>query len=79
MGFVLVIGSIGHLQNVTTNNYNSPTELDIPKITVIIMHIKSSVFTNRCFLTASNGVCPTSLEFPTCPRLRLQTSHFPQL
>jgi hypothetical protein len=28
--FELVIGDVGHLQNVTTNNYESLTELHIP-------------------------------------------------
>jgi hypothetical protein len=37
-----MIGFIGLLQNVTTNNYDSLTELHIPKITVTIAHIKSS-------------------------------------
>jgi hypothetical protein len=42
MGFGLVIGFIEHLQNVTANNYNSLTELEIPKITVTTTHVKSS-------------------------------------
>jgi hypothetical protein len=33
---------IGHLQNVTTNNYDSLTELHTPQITVTTAHIKSS-------------------------------------
>jgi hypothetical protein len=41
MGFEFVIGFIEHLQNVTTANYVSLTELHIPKITVITAHIKS--------------------------------------
>jgi hypothetical protein len=41
-GFGLVIGFIEHLQNVTTNNYDSLTELHAPKITVTTAHIKSS-------------------------------------
>jgi hypothetical protein len=41
-GFGFVIGIIEHLQNVTTNNYDSLTELHTPKITVTIAHIKSS-------------------------------------
>jgi hypothetical protein len=43
-GFGLVIGFIEHLQNVTTNNYDSLTQLHIPKITVTTAHIKSSQF-----------------------------------
>jgi hypothetical protein len=35
----LVIGFIEHLQNVTTNNYNSLTELLTPNITVTTAHI----------------------------------------
>jgi hypothetical protein len=35
-------GFTGFLQNVTTNNYNSFTELHTPKITINTAHIKSS-------------------------------------
>jgi hypothetical protein len=42
MGFGLVIRFIKHSQNVTTNNYDSVTELHTPKITVTAAHIKSS-------------------------------------
>jgi hypothetical protein len=42
MGFQLLIGFIELLQNVITNNYDSLTELHIPKITVTTAHIKSS-------------------------------------
>jgi hypothetical protein len=42
MGFGLVIESIKHLQNITTSNYDSLTELHTPKITVTTAHIKSS-------------------------------------
>jgi hypothetical protein len=38
------IGFIELLQNVTTNNYYSLTELHAPKITVTIAHIKSIQF-----------------------------------
>jgi hypothetical protein len=41
MGFGLVIAYIEHLQNITTNNYDSLTELHTPKITVTTAHIKS--------------------------------------
>jgi hypothetical protein len=41
-GFGKVIGSTEHLQNVTTNNYDSLTELHNPKITVTTAHTKSS-------------------------------------
>jgi hypothetical protein len=44
MEFGLMIEFIEHLQNVTTNNYESLTELHIPKITVTTEHIKSSQF-----------------------------------
>jgi hypothetical protein len=40
----LVIGFIEHLQNVTTNNYDSLTELHALKFTVTTAHIKSSQF-----------------------------------
>jgi hypothetical protein len=42
--FELVIGLIKHLHNVTTNNYDSLTELHTPKITVTTAHMKSSQF-----------------------------------
>jgi hypothetical protein len=38
----MLIEFIEHLQNVTTNNYDSRTELHTPKITVTIAHKKSS-------------------------------------
>jgi hypothetical protein len=40
----MVIGFIEHLQNVTTNNYDSLTELHTPKITVTTANIKFSQF-----------------------------------
>jgi hypothetical protein len=40
--FGLVIGFTEHLQNITTNNYDSLTELHTPKITVTTAHLKSS-------------------------------------
>jgi hypothetical protein len=42
MEFGLVIGYIAHLQNTTTNNYDSLTELHTSKITVTTSHIKST-------------------------------------
>jgi hypothetical protein len=39
-----MIGFIEQLQTVTTNNYDSLTELRIPKITVPTAHINSSQF-----------------------------------
>jgi hypothetical protein len=39
MGFGLVIGLVGHLQVVPTNNYDSLTELHTPKITVTTAHV----------------------------------------
>jgi hypothetical protein len=42
MGFGLVIGFTEHSHNVTTNNYDSLTELHTPSITVTTAHIKSS-------------------------------------
>jgi hypothetical protein len=42
MGFGLVIGFGEHLQNVTTNNYDSLTDLHTPKIAVTTAHLKSS-------------------------------------
>jgi hypothetical protein len=42
MGFGLMIRFIGLLKNVTTDNYDSLTELHIPKVTVTTTHIKFS-------------------------------------
>jgi hypothetical protein len=42
MGFGLVNGFIEHLRNITTNNYESVTELQTLKITVTTAHLKSS-------------------------------------
>jgi hypothetical protein len=42
MGFGFIIRFIEHLQNITTNNYYSLTELHTLKITVTTAHIKSS-------------------------------------
>jgi hypothetical protein len=39
-----MIESIEHLQNVTTNNYDSLTELHTSKVTETTAHIKSSQF-----------------------------------
>jgi hypothetical protein len=39
-GLELDIGSIDHLRIANTTNYNSPTELQTPIITVITTHIK---------------------------------------
>jgi hypothetical protein len=39
MRFGLVIGFIGHLQDVPPNNYDSLTELHAPEITVTTAHI----------------------------------------
>jgi hypothetical protein len=44
MGFGVVIGFTEHLQNITTNNNDSLTELHTPKITVTTAYIKFSQF-----------------------------------
>jgi hypothetical protein len=38
----LVVGFLEHVQNLTTNNYDSLTKLHTPMITVTTAHIKSS-------------------------------------
>jgi hypothetical protein len=43
MGFRFVIEFIGHLQNVSANNFENLTELHTPEITVTTEHIKSSL------------------------------------
>jgi hypothetical protein len=42
MEFGLVIGYIEHLQNVTTNNYDSLIQLRTPKTAVTTAHLKYS-------------------------------------
>jgi hypothetical protein len=55
-GVELVIRFSERLQDVTTNNYDSFTELHTPKITETAANIKIfSVFTSRCLVAASNG------------------------
>jgi hypothetical protein len=59
MGFRLIIGFTGHLRNVTTNNYDSITELPIPKTTVTTSRINSfqfAVFISRRLVTDPNNV-----------------------
>jgi hypothetical protein len=64
-------------QLVTTNNYDSLTELHTPKIIVTTTHIKSSIFTNRCLVAASKGGRFPSSGFKnsTRPQYQLLTSH----
>jgi hypothetical protein len=69
---------------VTTNNYDSLTELHTPQITVTTAHIVFSVFTSRCLVAASNGGrFPSSGSpelFPTsATSYQLPASHFSQL
>jgi hypothetical protein len=65
---------------VTTNNYDSLTELHILKITVTTAHMKYfTVFTSRCLVAASNGGRFPFSGFPNCPRPHLPASHFSQL
>jgi hypothetical protein len=71
MGFGLVIGFIGHLQNVTTNNYDSLTELHIPKMSTYEVFMKS-VFTSRFLVAVFNlGRSPSS-ALGTVPGLLYQ-------
>jgi hypothetical protein len=64
---------------VTSNNYDSLTELHTPKITVSTAHLKSSVFTGRCLVVESNGGrCYTS-GFLNCPWSQLLAFHFSPL
>jgi hypothetical protein len=68
-GFVLVIGFIEHLQNITTSNYNSLTELHTPKITVTTAHRYKvfSVITSRCLVAASTADVPFPPDSRTVP------------
>jgi hypothetical protein len=62
-------GFIEHLQNVTTNNYDSLTELHTPKITVTTAHIRSSQSSLAvAWWRLINGWCSPYSGFPNCPR-----------
>jgi hypothetical protein len=77
--FGLVIGFTEHFQKVTTNNHDSSIVLHTQKITVTTSHIKSSVFTTRCLVAASNDGRSPSFVFPNCPQPQFSASHFSQL
>jgi hypothetical protein len=68
-GFGLVIVFIEHLQNVTTNNYDSLTEIHTPKITVTTAHIKSC----RSLAAVAWYRIPTA-DFPLLRVLELSTA-----
>jgi hypothetical protein len=73
---VWIIGFIEHLQKVTTNNFDSLTELQTPKIVVnCSTFIFFSVFTSRCLVAASNDGRSSCSEFSNYPRPQLPTSH----
>jgi hypothetical protein len=55
MGFGLESGLLTRWQNVTTNNYDSLTDIQTPKITVTTAHIKSS----QSFLVVARQRLPT--------------------
>jgi hypothetical protein len=72
MGFGLVIGFIERLQNVTTNNYDSLTELRTSKITVTAAHIKPSQFAMSSSVVAWWRI-PTVSSLPCSRSYRLAT------
>jgi hypothetical protein len=74
----LVPGFIGHLTLVTTNNYDSITELHTPKDHCnCSIHEVFSVSNSCCLVAASNG--RPSSGFPNCCRPQVPDSHFLQL
>jgi hypothetical protein len=61
-GFRLIIGFIGGLKLVTTNNYNCLTNSHTPQITTYAAHIKFSILyliISRCYAVASNNGDPS--------------------
>jgi hypothetical protein len=78
-GFGLVIGFTEHLENVTTNNYDSLTKLHTPKDQCYRTHKVFSVFTSRSLAAASNCGRSPSSGFPNCPLPQLPVSRFSQL
>jgi hypothetical protein len=66
---LFMIGLIEHLQNVTTNNYDSLTKVHSSKTLRGF-----SVFTSRCLVAASNGGRSPSSGFPNCPLPQLPSS-----
>jgi hypothetical protein len=67
------------LAHLTTNNYDSITELHTTKTTVTTAHIKFSVFIIRCLVTVSNGGRSPPCGFPNCRWPQLPCSHYSQL
>jgi hypothetical protein len=70
-----MIGFIELLQNVTTNNYDSLTELHTPKITVTTADMKSS----QSFLAITWELLPTvdapcTLDYRNVPNLSYSKS-----
>jgi hypothetical protein len=66
-GFELVIGTIEHLENITTNNYDSPTDLRTP-IAVTTAHRNSS---HSSIAVAWQRLSTADVAFfwvPNCPR-----------
>jgi hypothetical protein len=63
------------IQLLTTNNYDSLTELHITKISVYSKHKVFSVFSSRCWVAAYNGRRSTSSGLPNCPQLPDSHSH----
>jgi hypothetical protein len=76
-GFGLVIGFNELLQLVTTSKDYAVTVLHTSQIT--IEHTRSSqsvaVFTSRCSIAASSGICSVTSGFPNCPQPQLPASH----
>jgi hypothetical protein len=69
--FWLITGFIGHLQNVTTNNYVSATELHIPHVIAAKTHEVFTVSISCCLVADSNCGRSSSPGFSTATQYSL--------
>jgi hypothetical protein len=75
MGLWMVIRFIEHLQNVTTNNYDSLTVTQTKDHCHCSTHKVFSVFTSRCSQQLPTADIPFPLVSPNCPCPQLSASN----